>query len=612
MCGIVGYTGKGEAGRVLIEGLKKLEYRGYDSAGVAFHENGELIITKAAGSVADLDEVLDDQYKAVRMGIGHTRWATHGAPTDLNAHPHSSASGDIVVVHNGIIENHRALRRRLTEEAGYSFRSETDSEVLAHLIEYYYEGDLLKAVRKAMSEVAGSYALVAASAKEPVRLVCARRDSPLIIGLGNEENFVASDIPALLAHTRKTFVIDDGEFASLTPDKVEVFNEKGQAIKKEILEIDWDIEAAEKGGYDHFMLKEIMEQPAAVRETLRQRVDLAAGKVDLTELDLSPEEVSSLEKIYIVACGTAYHAGLIGKLVIEKLAGIPVEVDVASEFRYRDPLFNSNQLAIVISQSGETADTLAALRIARSKGLKALAISNVVGSTVSREADLVLYTWAGPEIAVASTKAYVTQLVALYLVALYLGQTRDSLEPGQAAELVKGLMDLPEQLKQVLSEESISKIRAYCDHLVKRNNAFFVGRNLDYPVAMEGALKLKEISYIHAEACAAGELKHGPLALIEEGVPVVALATQKAVLDKTLSNLQVVNARGGAVFAITRKDFDDVSRQVEAVFYLPPVNDILAPVLSVVPTQLIAYYTAVARGSSVDKPRNLAKSVTVE
>lgn len=612
MCGIVGYTGKGEAGRVLIEGLKKLEYRGYDSAGVALHENGELIITKAAGSVADLDEVLDDQYKAVRMGIGHTRWATHGAPTDLNAHPHSSASGDIVVVHNGIIENHRALRRRLTEEAGYSFRSETDSEVLAHLIEYYYEGDLLKAVRKAMSEVAGSYALVAASAKEPVRLVCARRDSPLIIGLGNEENFVASDIPALLAHTRKTFVIDDGEFASLTPDKVEVFNEKGQAIKKEILEIDWDIEAAEKGGYDHFMLKEIMEQPAAVRETLRQRVDLAAGKVDLTELDLSPEEVSSLEKIYIVACGTAYHAGLIGKLVIEKLAGIPVEVDVASEFRYRDPLFNSNQLAIVISQSGETADTLAALRIARSKGLKALAISNVVGSTVSREADLVLYTWAGPEIAVASTKAYVTQLVALYLVALYLGQTRDSLEPGQAAELVKGLMDLPEQLKQVLSEESISKIRAYCDHLVNRNNAFFVGRNLDYPVAMEGALKLKEISYIHAEACAAGELKHGPLALIEEGVPVVALATQKAVLDKTLSNLQVVNARGGAVFAITRKDFDDVSRQVEAVFYLPPVNDILAPVLSVVPTQLIAYYTAVARGSSVDKPRNLAKSVTVE
>ena len=612
MCGIVGYTGKGEAGRVLIEGLKKLEYRGYDSAGVALHENGELIITKAAGSVADLDEVLDDQYKAVRMGVGHTRWATHGAPTDLNAHPHSSASGDIVVVHNGIIENHRALRRRLTEEAGYSFRSETDSEVLAHLIEYYYEGDLLKAVRKAMSEVAGSYALVAASAKEPVRLVCARRDSPLIIGLGNEENFVASDIPALLAHTRKTFVIDDGEFASLTPDKVEVFNEKGQAIKKEILEIDWDIEAAEKGGYDHFMLKEIMEQPAAVRETLRQRVDLAAGKVDLTELDLSPEEVSSLEKIYIVACGTAYHAGLIGKLVIEKLAGIPVEVDVASEFRYRDPLFNSNQLAIVISQSGETADTLAALRIARSKGLKALAISNVVGSTVSREADLVLYTWAGPEIAVASTKAYVTQLVALYLVALYLGQTRDSLEPGQAAELVKGLMDLPEQLKQVLSEESISKIRAYCDHLVNRNNAFFVGRNLDYPVAMEGALKLKEISYIHAEACAAGELKHGPLALIEEGVPVVALATQKAVLDKTLSNLQVVNARGGAVFAITRKDFDDVSRQVDAVFYLPPVKDILAPVLSVVPTQLIAYYTAVARGSSVDKPRNLAKSVTVE
>ncbi len=612
MCGIVGYTGTGEAGRVLVEGLKKLEYRGYDSAGVALHENGRLIVTKAAGSVADLEKMLNDQYQAVRVGIGHTRWATHGPPTDLNAHPHSSASGDIVVVHNGIIENHRSLRRKLGEEAGYKFRSETDSEVLAHLIEHCYDGDLLKAVRKAMSQVDGSYALVAACTREPDRLVCARKDSPLIIGLGAGENFVASDVPALLAHTRRACVMDDGEFASLTPGKVEVSGADGKLIKKDILEINWDIEAAEKGGYDHFMLKEIMEQPVAVRETLRQRIDSASGRVDLAEFDLPPEQLRTLEKIYIIACGTAYHAGLIGKMVIEKLAGIPVEVEVASEFRYRGPLFNTNQLAIVISQSGETADTLAGLRLARSKELPVLAITNVVGSSVSREADLVLYTWAGPEIAVASTKAYVTQLVALYLVAVYLGQTRNILDPGLAAGLVKGLLGLPGQLKEVLSDENIAKIRTYCNHLVNWDNAFFIGRSLDYPVAMEGALKLKEISYIHAEACAAGELKHGPLALIEEGAPVVVLATQKAVLEKTLSNVQVVNARGGAVFAITREDFDDVERQVDSIFYLPAVNDILAPVLSVVPTQLIAYYTAVARGCSVDKPRNLAKSVTVE
>ncbi len=612
MCGIVGYTGSREAGRVLIEGLKKLEYRGYDSAGVALHENGQLIVSKAAGSVSDLEKALNDQHKEVRVGVGHTRWATHGAPTDLNAHPHSSASGKIVVVHNGIIENHRALRGRLTEEAGYKFKSETDSEVLAHLIEYYYQGNLLEAVQKAMSYVEGSYALVAACSGEPEHLVCARQDSPLIIGLGEGENLVASDIPALLAHTRKACIMEDGEFASITPKKVVFFGADGRSVNKKVLEITWNQEAAEKGGYDHFMLKEIMEQPAAVRETLRQRVDVSSGRVELEELDLSPEQISSLEKIHIIACGTAYHAGLIGKIAIEKLAGVPVEVDVASEFRYRDPLFSDNQLVIVISQSGETADTLAGLRMARSKGLKVLAITNVVGSSVSREADRVLYTWAGPEIAVASTKAYVTQLVGLYLVAIYLGQTRQTLEPAKAAELVQGLLGLPNQLKQVLSEESTSVIRSYCDHLVNWEHAFFIGRNLDYPVAMEGALKLKEISYIHAEACAAGELKHGPLALVEEGLPVIALVTQEAILDKLLNSIQVVNARGGAVFAITREDFNDVSGQVEAVFNLPKVNDILAPVLSVVPTQLMAYYAAVARGSSVDKPRNLAKSVTVE
>ena len=612
MCGIVGYAGTKEASAVLIDGLKKLEYRGYDSAGIALQQGDQLVVSKAAGSVADLETVIGDRYKALKVGIGHTRWATHGRPTDENAHPHSSCCEEIAIVHNGIIENYRPLRQWLIDEAGHSFRSETDTEVLAHLVEEYYEGDLLGAVRKAAARVEGSYALVALTSREPGRIVCARQDSPLIIGLGEGENLIASDIPALLAHTRNTKVLEDGEFASVTAESVEIFNAAGELIEKELFIITWDIEAAEKGGYEHFMLKEIMEQPAAVKETMRQRVDTAAGRVNLSELDFTAEELIALDKIYIIACGTAYHAGLLGKAVIEKIAGVPVEVEVASEFRYRNPILKENQLAIVISQSGETADTLAALRLARQSGLKVLAITNVVGSSVSREADQVLYTWAGPEIAVASTKAYLTQLIALYLFALYLGEVRGSVDARLAAELVDGLKNLPGHLQTILAEESLARLRAYCDHLARWDSAFFVGRNIDYPVAMEGALKLKEISYIHAEAYPAGELKHGPLALIVEGIPVIALATQKAVLDKTLSNIQEVNARGGAVFAITMAGFDDVARQVEHVFYLPPVHEILAPVLGAVPTQLIAYYAALARGSSVDKPRNLAKSVTVE
>ncbi len=612
MCGIVGYTGKKEACAVIIDGLKKLEYRGYDSAGVALQKNGRLVIAKGAGSVADLEAKLGDQFKAVTVGIGHTRWATHGRPTDENAHPHSSCNDEIALVHNGIIENYRSLRQWLIDEKGHKFHSETDTEVLAHLVEEYYAGDLLAAVRMSLAMVEGSYGLVVLSSHEPGRIICARQDSPLIIGLGEGENLVASDIPALLAHTRRTIILEDGELASITAQKVDIYNADGCLIEREVFTVTWDIEAAEKGGYDHFMLKEIMEQPAAVKETMRQRIDTTTGKVNLSELDFTAKELSSLEKIHIVACGTAYHAGLLGKAVIEKLAGIPVEVDVASEFRYRQPLLKEKQLVIVISQSGETADTLAALRLARQKGLKVLAITNVVGSSVSREADQVLYTWAGPEIAVASTKAYLTQLVALYLVALYLGETRGSIEPELAAEIVSGLKSLPGHLKTILSEESLSSLRPYCDHLAKWESAFFVGRNLDYPVALEGALKLKEISYIHAEAYPAGELKHGPLALIVRGIPVIAIATQKAVLDKTLSNIHEVNARDGAVFAITQEGFEDVARQVDSVFYLPSINDILAPVLSVVPTQLIAYYTALARGCSIDKPRNLAKSVTVE
>lgn len=612
MCGIVGYTGFKEANTILIDGLKKLEYRGYDSAGVALQLDGKLKISKGAGSVTELENRLDMAKSAVKVGIGHTRWATHGRPTDENAHPHCSCCERIAVIHNGIIENHQALRQWLKDEAGHKFRSETDTEVLAHLVEEYYEDDLLEAVRKAVAKVEGSYALVAISAREPDRLVCARQDSPLIVGLGEGENLVASDIPALLAHTRKINILEDGEFASITPSQVKIFDSEGKKVEKEVFEINWDIEAAEKGGYDHFMLKEIMEQPAVVKETMRQRLDTVSGKVKLSEISLTEKEIKALGSIYIVACGTAYHAGLLGKAVLEDLADIPVEVDVASEFRYRNPIFKENQLVIVISQSGETADTLAALRIARQKGVKVLAITNVVGSSVSREADEVLYTWAGPEIAVASTKAYLTQLIALYLVAIYFGELRGCLASQKADELVKGLKELPEQLKQILSKESLSKLHSYCEHLSRWDNAFFVGRNLDYPVAREGALKLKEISYIHAEAYPAGELKHGPLALIVDGVPVVALITQKAVYDKTLSNIQEVNARGGSVFAITMEGYDNVAEQVESVFYLPQVNDILAPVLTAVPTQLIAYYAALARGSSVDKPRNLAKSVTVE
>ncbi len=612
MCGIVGYTGSRMAPALLIAGLKKLEYRGYDSAGLALQRGGALKVAKKAGSVADLETALDRDLEQVTVGIGHTRWATHGRPTDLNAHPHCSCGEEIALVHNGIIENHQELKAWLAGEKGHRFISETDTEVLAHLVEEFYEGDLLAAMRQALEKVVGSCTVLALSAREPGRLVCTRQSSPLVIGLGRGENLVASDITALLEHTRRVKILEDGEFAALTADAVSITTADGTVLERDILEINWDLEAAEKGGFDHFMLKEIMEQPDAVRETMRQRIDRDSGQVKLGDLGLSAAEITALEKIYIIACGTAYHAGLVGKMVMESLAAVPVEVDVASEFRYREPLLKQNQMVIVISQSGETADTLAALRMARQRGLKVLAVTNVVGSSVAREADYVFYTWAGPEIAVASTKAYLTQLVALYLLALYFGETRGSIGRSTSKELIEGLIALPAQIREVLSEASTERLKAYCRHLAGWESAFFVGRNLDYPVALEGALKLKEISYIHAEAYAAGELKHGPLALIVEGIPVIALATQKAVLDKTLSNIQEINARGGAVFAITQEGFEDVAGQVEGAFFLPPVHDLLSPVLSVVPTQLIAYYAAVERGHPVDKPRNLAKSVTVE
>lgn len=613
MCGIVGYCGGGDTRSVLIEGLKKLEYRGYDSAGLALQVKENLTIHKTAGSVAALERALPRDGTA-DSGIGHTRWATHGPPTDQNAHPHESCDGKIALVHNGIIENHRALRQELEADGRHHFSSETDTEVLAHLVEKYYEGDLLSAVRQALSRVEGSYALVVMTAHEPGLLVCARRDSPLVVGFGKGENFVASDIPALLHHTRHIFVLEDGEFALVTREKVSLFDAGGKTVpERKPLEVTWDISAAEKGGYDHFMLKEIMEQPEALRETMRQRVDAATGRVDLhSELSFSNEKLARLEKINLVACGTAYHAGLVGKQVIETLAGVPVEVDVASEFRYRSPLLGKNQLLVVISQSGETADTLAALRLARRKGLTTLAVTNVAGSTVAREADEVLLTRAGPEIAVASTKAYLTQLAALYLFALWLGRARSFKGPAGVEELPLRLLDLPNQVRAILAKERREALRAYCQSIFSWESAFFIGRGLDYPVALEGALKLKEVSYIHAEAYPAGELKHGPLALVVSGLPVIAMATQESVLDKTISNIQEVKARGGRVFAIARDGATDLESLADDIFSLPVVDDLLAPVLAAVPAQLIAYYTAVARDSEVDKPRNLAKSVTVE
>lgn len=610
MCGIVGYTGSKAAFEILIKGLKKLEYRGYDSAGVALQGEGCLKVVKSAGTLFNLANHPAAGSESVTAGIGHTRWATHGPPTNENAHPHTSCCKSFAVVHNGIIENHRALRTRL-QELGHRFRSQTDSEVVAHLLEDCYDGDLLQAVRDALEYVEGSYALAVISSKEEGRLVCARKESPLVIGLGEGENFVASDLPALLPHTRRTYILEDGELASVTPDSVEIYNRRGARVEKDIFQVPWDDVAAEKGGYDHFMLKEIMEQPAAVRDTLRQRVD--ADRVNLDELDFTAEELSRLEKINIVACGTAYHAGMAGKYIIEKLTKLPVEVDLASEFRYRDPLLvGGKQLMIVISQSGETADTMAALRLSKKKGVRVLAITNVVGSSISREADKVLFTWAGPEIAVASTKAFLTQLIALYLLSIWLGGVRGALSSEISKKLIKGLQTLPERLKSLLAAERLHEIRDYARTLSGHENAFFIGRNLDYVTAMEGALKLKELSYIHAEAYAAGELKHGPLALITENIPVIALVTQQDIMDKTMSNIQVVTARGGAVFAVTFEGNTGVAREADKVFYLPPVDDLLSPVLSVVPLQLLAYYTALERGCNVDKPRNLAKSVTVE
>lgn len=609
MCGIVGYIGRQIAYPILIEGLKKLEYRGYDSAGVALLCHEGLKVVKAKGEITVLEEKVGQSFPAGNMGIGHTRWATHGAPSDVNAHPHCACTEEFTVVHNGIIENYRALRHWLESE-GHRFSSETDTEVLAHLVEHYYNGDLLKTVQEAIKKVEGSFATVVMCRGENDKLVCARKDSPLIIGLGEGENFIASDVPAVLNYTRKIYILEDGEFAVITASSVQVCSAECTMLQKEVREITWDAVAAEKGGFRHFMLKEIMEQPRALRETMRGRLLNGGREINLSELNLTPEEINDISRIYIVACGTAYHAGLVGKYAMEKLLRLPVEVDLASEFRYRDPLLDEKTMVIVISQSGETADTLAALRLARSRGNKVLAITNVVGSSVSREADKVLYTWAGPEIAVASTKAYLTQILSLYLLTLYLAQERGLLDRQELEKAGEALFALPAKVEEILSREvEIQDIAAY---LSRWESTFFIGRNMDFAVAMEGALKLKEISYIHAEAYASGELKHGTLALIVEGIPVIALATQKDIIEKSLSNIKEVKARNGYVICLAQEGTEDLQNEVDRVFYLPATEDFLTPILSVVPLQLLSYYAAVARCCPVDKPRNLAKSVTVE
>ncbi|MBW9157576.1 glutamine--fructose-6-phosphate transaminase (isomerizing) [Clostridium sp. FP2] len=608
MCGIVGYFGSKQASPILVEGLSKLEYRGYDSAGIAIINEGHLKVTKCKGRLANLEAQLLEEPLIGNVGIGHTRWATHGKPSDENSHPHTNEKETISVVHNGIIENYIHLREWLMSK-GYKFTSETDSEVIPHLIDFYYNGDIVDAVMKAITKMEGSYAIAVITSDEPDKLVAVRKDSPLIVGLGKDEFYVASDIPAVLNHTREVYLLEDKEFVVISSDGIKLLDAEGETINKEIFHVTWDAEAAEKGGYEHFMLKEIHEQPKAIRDTMTSRIVLGEP-ITLDDINITKEQIKNLNKIYIVACGTAYHAGVVGKYVIEKLARIPVELDIASEFKYRDPIMDKNTLMIVISQSGETADTMSALRLAKSKGARVIAVTNVVGSAASREADDVLYTWAGPEIAVASTKAYVTQLIAMYIIALFFAQNKETLSNEEIEEIKIAMMELPEKAEEVLkNKETVQKFTA---KTYMHKDMFFIGRGLDYAVAMEGSLKLKEISYIHSDAYAAGELKHGPIALMEEGTIVIALATQEAVFDKTVSNIKEITTRGAKVFAFAPVGHTEIEKSVFSVTYIPKVMDILAPVISVIPLQLLSYYMAIQKGCDVDKPRNLAKSVTVE
>ncbi|MDR1069466.1 MAG: glutamine--fructose-6-phosphate transaminase (isomerizing) [Gracilibacteraceae bacterium] len=610
MCGIIGYTGGRPAAPLLLAGLQKLEYRGYDSAGIALLAPEGIRLVKNAGHEGVMAlELLAGKIGALpeaSAGIGHTRWATHGRPTDINAHPHLDASGEFAIAHNGIIENYVSLRARLRAE-GYVFRSETDSEVVAHLLALHYSGDLAEALRGALAEIEGSFALIVMSSRHPGQLAAARRNAPLIVGVGAEgEFFIASDIPAVLKETRDIYVLEDGEMVVATRGGVCFTDFAGNSRPKTVTRVTWDAAAAEKAGYDHFMLKEIDEQPQALRDTLSGRV-AKSGAIDL---GIAADFFADVDRVAFVGCGTAYHACLIGRELLEQWARFPAETAIASEFRYRQPLVDERTLVVAVSQSGETADTLAALREAKKEGARVLAVTNVVGSTVAREADEVLFTWAGPEIAVASTKAYTTQLEIMALLSMFLAARAGRLATERSAALLKELRSLPAKIEDILARKE--QLRGLAAGLSDSSSAFFIGRGLDWAVALEGALKLKEISYIHAEAYAAGELKHGTLALVTKETPVIAVATQRALYEKTLSNVEEVKAREGRVLAVTRAENKELAAAADEVFFLPPVSDDLAPIITVVPLQLIAYYAAVRRGNHVDKPRNLAKTVTTE
>lgn len=609
MCGIVGYVGDRQAAEFLLDGLSKLEYRGYDSAGIAVYDGENIRVEKSVGRLAALRDKIKGNVPVGTLGIGHTRWATHGRPSDVNSHPHTDCHGDFAIVHNGIIENYLSLKEELIAK-GHVFKSETDTEVVVHLLEEVYSGDFVAAVRAVLERIEGSYALTFMSRRHPDMLICTKQDNPLIIGLGEGENFIASDIPAIISKTRRTYILADGEVAIVRKDAVEVTNHLGASVPKKVFEVTWNAEAAEKGGYEHFMLKEINEQPKAVRDTMSQRITADKKAISFEELAWDADYLNLFNKIYIVACGTAYHAGLVGKYYIEKLARVLVEVDVASEFRYRDPIVDEHTLLIVVSQSGETSDTLAALKESKRRGAKTLAITNVVGSSIAREADQVVYTWAGPEIAVASTKAYTTQLVLFFMLALYMAEIKQSITAERTAQLVAQLHEIPAQVSEILSD--VDPIKTFAKQYGFNEDVFYIGRGLDYAVSLEGALKLKEISYIHAEAYAAGELKHGTLALIVEGVPVIALATQRNVYEKTLSNIKEVKARDAVVIGIAAEGDTELKKYVDHVMHVPATDEFIMPILSVIPLQLLAYYAAITRGCDVDKPRNLAKSVTVE
>ena len=608
MCGIVGYLGTKNASEVIVDGLSKLEYRGYDSAGVAVCNDGELEIRKFKGRLAVLAEDVEKNEMRGHLGIGHTRWATHGEPSDVNSHPHFNMDKTIAVVHNGIIENYMELKEELKED-GVEFKSETDTEVIAHLVDKYYEGNLLDAVYKTVARLRGAYALGVICKDNEDELVAVRKDSPLIAGVGEGENFIASDIPALLKYTRKVYFLENGEVVHIKGNELKIYDAERNPVEKEIYDVKWDIEAASKGGYDCFMLKEINEQPEGVKNTLERRID-ENGNIVLDGIHLTKEDLDNINRIYIVACGTAYHAGLLGKNALEKYLKVPVITDIASEFRYSDNFVDEHSLVILVSQSGETADTLAVLRDSKAKGAKILAITNVVGSSISREADEVFYTWAGPEIAVASTKAYTTQITSLYMIALNFALEKGTITREEYLETIEKMKELPEKIQSVLDNQD--KIKETAERIVSKEHVFFLGRGVDYSLAMEGSLKLKEVSYIHSEAFAAGELKHGTIALIEEGTPVISIATQENLFEKMVSNMQEVKARGAFVASIAQEHNRSVEKVSDEVIYIPNCDDMLVPIVAVVPMQLLAYYVSTMKGLDVDKPRNLAKSVTVE